>query len=144
MSVFSVLTRKYTPSISYISPGLTNPVPPSANPKQLIQNGGPESLRLTLSLNRCPNISPNSLIPVLIEAVPASKTTAMNSANVTNYSQLNIQTLTVQQAQQIKFGNFFPPAVPPPAFLQWPRMRSNNEPYARQTPCVGPHRWDTS
>jgi len=142
MSVFSILTQKYGQSLTYISPTLTNPVPPSAAQTQLIQKGGPESSRL--KLNKCPNVNPNKLIPILIAPVPASVTIAKNSTNVTNYSQINIGNASSQQAQQILFGQYFPPSVPPPQFLQVPPTRSNNEPYARQPPCIGPHRWDTS
>lgn len=144
MSVFSILTQKYGRSLTYISPSLTNPVPPSADQTQLIQNGGPESSRLTLSLNKCSKRNPSILIPVLIEPVPASATIAKNSKNITDYSQINIVNVSSQQAQQILFGQYFRPSVPPPQFLQVPRTRSNNEPYARQPPCIGPHRWDSS
>lgn len=144
MSVFSILIQKYGQSLSYISPSLTNPVPPSAGQTQHIQNGGPESSRLTLSVNKCSNVNPSKLIPVLVQPVPASATIAKNSKNITDYSQINIVNVSSDQAQQILFGKFFPPSVPPPQFLQVPPTRSNNEPYARQPPCIGPHRWDTS
>lgn len=142
MSVFSILTQKYAPTITYVSPNLMNPVPPSVNPTELLQNGGPESSRM--KMYKCASKNPNARIPILIEPKPASSTITQNAKNVSNYSQINIQNISNQQAQQILFGDFFPPVVPPPQKLQVPPTRSNNEPYARQPPCVGPHRWDTS
>lgn len=137
-NIFVTLSQRFTPSVSIISPNLNNPVSPSISPTTILQKGGPESSRLALKI--CGRPVP----PVLVTTVPASNTTLQNTINVTNNSQINIQTVSNSTAQQILFGQFFPPQIPPPQFLQVPPTRCNNEPYARQPPCVGPHRWDTS
>jgi len=133
-NIFISLTQKYTPTVNVKPINLSIPVSLGTKPS-MIQNGGPESSRMYNK--KCSNNS-----PLLVTTTPASNTTLKKSLSNTNCSQINVQTVSNNDAQQILFGAFFPPPIPPPKFLQVPPTRSNNEPYARQTPCVGPHRWD--
>jgi hypothetical protein len=142
MSIFLSIVQKYTPTSAIISPTLSNPVSPNVIRPVFIQNGGPESSRM--ARNKCTNCTLSKPAPVLVETKPASKTTEQKATSITDISQINIQNVTNTEAQKYLFGSFFPPPVPPPQFLQVPPTRSNNEPRARASPCVGPHRWELS
>jgi hypothetical protein len=78
----------------------------------------------------CPTVANGrNIAPVLIQPVPASATTA-------RLAYLTSQAALDPTNPEARFSNLLPPIVPPPWYLQTPRTRATNEPYARIYPCV--------
>jgi len=75
---------------------------------------------------------PPMIIPVLNQSVSASITTG-------KLRDATLLAATDVLNPNTRFSKSLPPVVPPPWFLQVPRTRASNEPYARQRPlCFGP------
>jgi len=88
----------------------------------------PESQRVTQRI--CPTkANGRTIVPVLIQPVPASTTTA-------RLVSLTLQAAVAPTNPEARFSYILPPIVPPPWYLQTPPTRVSNEPYARIYPCV--------
>lgn len=141
------LKAKFVPKQPVVVPAVPPVIIPAPKPVKPLKNGGPESDRLSKRrcelcfINGAPTIIPTDveLIPVDVEAeTPPSSNTIKKRRDLTLFNA------TDPYNPDTRFTDFFPPAVPPPWFLQVPRYRVSNEPKARILPCVGPRQVDAS
>jgi hypothetical protein len=126
-------------------------------------NGGLESTRLSAELVQCgTQIIYNKTVPITgtrltmvdvgipnstnSSVVPGSVGVPASAASLTTTLRVNATLLAANDpnSPDTRFSLFFPPAIPPPQFLQpeFVRYRINYEPVGPQPPCVGTRRFD--
>jgi len=77
-------------------------------------------------------ITSTTLIPIIVQTVPASTTTAQRI-------EATLLAETDPTKTDLRFLEYFPPPVPPPQFLQpgFVKYKYSYEPVTPQRPCIG-------